>query len=44
MKLAEEISSVESELGAEAEGAQKVNNITRKLKELESETFASMLK
>ena len=44
MKLAEEIDSVERDLGEEAQGAQKVNNITRKLKELESETFTSMLK
>ena len=44
MKLAEEISAVERELGQEVQGAQKINDITRKLKEVESDSFTNMLK
>ena len=44
MKLAEEINAVETELGQEVQGAQKINDITRKLKEVESDSFTNMLK
>ena len=44
MKLAEEITAIERELGQEVQGAQKINNITSKLKEVESDSFKNMLK
>ena len=44
MKLAEEINAIETELGQEAQGPQKISSITLKLKEVQSDSFTSMLK